>query len=215
MEEKRPKFAMTMAKIYIQQGTQKPLFGKPYIMTGSYWGVCGYLFQQCGLIGKQFSDGDIDSFIRVFAGQEGMEKSAFEYLSNMVSKEILPHINDITSFHELVAIREQNRVKFAGNSNDFFIKYGDQKFPQSNAAMLAAEWASYGGCLGLNYPEKITNLYESSNKPNSKWKEGYELGLVSTPEQPQISLEDAESEALSIFKEYCEEFYPELKSVLF
>ena len=216
MEEEKPKFAMTMAKIFIQQQTQKPFFGKPYIMAGAYWGACGFLFQQCGLIGRLYSDEeDTTSFMRVFAAQTGKESTALEYLDSRVTEEILPLVDEASSFQDLVAFRERARVNSSDNLANFFLKHGQEKLPQSQSAMLAAEWASYGGCVGLNYPDVIEDLFEASYRPNPRWEEAYKLGVVSTPKQTVLSIEDAEKEASGMFKEYCEQFYPELLPTLF
>ena len=214
MQEEKPKFAMTLAKVFVQKQTQKPIFGKPYIMTGAYWGVCTFLFQQCGLLGRLYSEKELVPFLRVFVAQDGKELTAFEYLNSMVSKQIRPLLDEASTFHELVALREKAKMKSEDTVANFQLRYGNEKLPWSPAAISAAEWAGYGGCLGLNEPDVIVDLFEASNKTIPNWKEFYELGIVSTPEQTHNSIEDAQTVVSEMFKIHCKETYPELLPIL-
>lgn len=215
MQEEKPAFVTTMANTFVQQKSHKPFFGKPYILAGEYWGVCEFLFEQGSLLGRLFSNKDSVLFMRVFVAHEGKEQTALDYLYSRVSKEIIPLIDEASSFRDLIYIRESARINSSDNYADFFMKHWQDKLPQVQCAVLAAEWAAYGGCLGLHKPDIIADLFETSHKPDPEWDEAYKLGVVSKPSQPVRSIDDAEKEDFDIFKEYCEQFYPELLPTLF
>jgi hypothetical protein len=216
MQSESPKFVGTMAKIYIRKSIQKPFIGKPYIMAGAFWGACGYLFQQCGLLGRLYTKTPLP-FMRVLAAQEGKEDTALAFLESAVNEEIIPYLSDETTFTDLVYMREMARMNSSDDPADFFLKHGQEKLSPDGASTLAAEWAAYGGCMGLKYPSIISDLFKSTNKPSEpeEWARAYKAGVVDTPEQTVISIEAAESEVTQIFREYCVEFYPELLPALF
>lgn len=216
MQTENPKFAVTVAKIYIRKNIQKPFIGKPYVAAGAFWGVCGYLLQQCGLLGRLFVETPIP-FIRVLVAQEGKEQSALGFLESAVTEKIIPYLSDITTFAELVYTRERARLNSTDEFADFFRKHGQEKLSPDGASTLAAEWATYGGYMGLKYPSIISDLFQSTYNPSDpeKWNLAYKYGVVDTPEQIHISIDEAESEVTQMFREYCDEFYPELLSVLF
>lgn len=215
MEPKAPKFAVTLSKMYVPRSIQKSPLGKPYIAAGAFWWTCGYLFQQCGLLGRFFVENPIP-FIRVLIAREGKEQSALTHLKYEVS-EIIPLLEGDTTFYDLVCLREKAKLKSTDNLTEFLVRHGQEKLSPDRANASASVWAAYGGFVGLEYPTLIDDLYEATYKPRPKgeWDLAHKLGVVDMPEQKYIPIDALANDVLQMFREYSKQFYPELFPVLF
>ena len=127
MREEKPKFAKVIAQHFIQEQTQRRMFGKPYITTAAYLGVCGFLFQQCALLGRLYSDKNLVSFIYVFMAQKGKELIDLGFSDRLISEEIAPFMDEAKSFQDLLLLRERARLNSSDNFLDFYTKYGRRK----------------------------------------------------------------------------------------
>jgi hypothetical protein len=109
-ENKRPKFAMSMASAYINKEIQKSLFGKPFIPMVAYLHICAFVLQQCGLLGRIFAGKEIP-FITVFAADEGKEEIALEGFEAMMPTEVLPHMEYAKTFLDVVHLSLNSTCK--------------------------------------------------------------------------------------------------------
>jgi len=216
MIEDRPKYAQAFAHTFVQDHLEKPLFGKPHMKRGAFWGACAYGFQQCGLLGRLFT-GNSRPFIYAMSAEKGEEERVLEFLDSGVSARVLPYLVTGPTFHELVQYWQKEKLNSSDSGLVFFEKYAPNKLSADEAMKPMYLWSMYGAYLGLKYPEAIINLYETTYKPvdSREWEQAYKFGVVSTPTQEVFSVGELTNEIRQSFYEFCSEWYPELMPVLF
>jgi hypothetical protein len=205
----KPKFAASIAHAYIQGKVQKPFLGKPYVLAGVFWETCTILFHNCSLLGRLFENNP-EPFIYVLTAEKSKESSVLNYLKSVVDEDILDFAYEANSFSELLFLCEQKRLNSTEGIANLFLKYGTVKMNPTNAGNLATFWGVQGASLGINYPYIVEELFEGSYKPNPRWKEARELGLVIASEQPSVSIEEATKDASRLLREFTEQYYPEI-----
>lgn len=216
MTEDRPKFAQAYAHTFVQEHLEKPFFGKPYMKRGVYWGGCAFAFQQLGLLGRLYSDNQ-GPFVYAMSADKGDEENVLDFLESGVTDRVLPYINETNTFSDLVWIWDKEKLKSRDGDLVFFEKHGLDKLTPTDAMKPMYLWSMYGAYLGLQYPREFMTLHDVSFKAVDKeeWDRAYEFGVVSTPKQEGISVEEQTNEVRGSFYDFCSEYYPELMSLLF
>lgn len=216
MTEDRPKFAQAYAHGFVQDHSEKPFFGKPYMKRGVYWGGCAFAFQQLGLLGRSFSDNQVP-FVYAMSADKGEEENVLEFLDSGVTARVLPYISETSTFSELVWIWEKDKLKSSDVDAVFFTKHGLDKLAPSEAMKSLYMWSMYGAYLGLQYPEEFMTLHDVTFRTvdQEEWDRAYQFGVVSTPQQGRTSINEQTDEVRGSFRDFCSEWYPELMPVLF
>lgn len=208
-EPEQPKFAVSMAHYWVQREAKKPLLGKPHFQFGKAAIVCGHLFQQSALLGRALSSARVP-FLTVFCTTEEPTEEAATNFAHMASEKVLPYLESVDSINSLVLAMLKGRVH--GEGDFWFLRWGSTKMPIGAAVTLAYDYQLTGAGFGIHQPHLFEQLFNNTYKHEDPedWRMAFELGVVDTAQQPDVSIELWERNALELFTGFCKESYPQM-----
>ncbi|MBP9665072.1 MAG: hypothetical protein KBD94_10645 [Pyrinomonadaceae bacterium] len=212
MREQAPKLMHTLAKMLVRPIIEKSLFGKEHVKPINLIGAQAYAFERCAILGILCSEAKFPFFV-ILGGAEGMEEGGLAAVGGLARDLVLPYVDDADGFNELVNNSAMAKTGFEGNPMGFFASMAKEKLPVESAHTMVSLWSSLGGYMGLEFPDVITKwlyqTYDSDEGLYSKWDEARSFGLDIAEKKPYESSDQVIDEAVTLFSEYCREFYPE------
>ncbi len=203
-----------MARTRVEQQTNRPFFGKPYLKCGQCWVIWGYFFQLGGLLGARHS-ANPNALANAFLGARG-ERGAIEDFFGEVADGLLAKSVGESTPLDYVGAEFIQRVGHAGDPWSFFVENGLQKITPNMAEELAWQYAADGAALGAVHSDTFRKMFERvhASRPREDWERARAAGLDLPSEQDRMSYEEAAEEENETFMRYCRECCPDLYSIL-
>lgn len=198
-----------MARMWVQREAKKPLLGKPHIRFGQAATIAGHLFQQSALLGHALNSARAP-FLTVFCATEEPSEEVAASFAKEASDQVLPYLEPVDSITDLIMAMLKDRVH--GEGDMWFLRHGTAKISLDAGVTLAYDYELIGAGFGMQHADRFEALFDNTYKRENpeEWRKAFELGVVDAPEQEDVSMEEWQQDALQLFTEYCEEFYPQL-----
>jgi hypothetical protein len=210
------KFATMYARHFTNFAKMKPLFGKPYMMTGTLFGSLSFMFQTGCILGRHFA-GTPGPFFLVYCVNAGHEIDGPQYMYQQVQRDVLPFVSAAKSFNDLIIESERvTRYKDTGPEASFVLRQMTKKVNLDDAYRQNWEWALMGSVFGMAHPDTVVELYSLSHAEvdAESWKRAHDAGLNIPAEQEIIQFDEQEQIDVQVFSEYVREFYPQCAEAL-
>jgi len=213
--EKIAGYARVLARIRVAQEANKPMLGKPYMKFGQCCHVWSYFFQLGGILGAKHS-ANLDAFGTAFLGAHGPSGAVKTYFTKAVKSFISNTLTDSMRFFDYVGTEFIGRVEYSGDYLTYFMEHGMDKIPPDTAEELAWQYSDQGAALGAIHPHIIKEMFDRTHAEVSKeeWEAMRSAGLDIPPEQDIMTYEEIEEGENEAFMEYCQQFCPELYTIL-
>ncbi|MBX3294685.1 MAG: hypothetical protein KF762_03050 [Acidobacteria bacterium] len=211
MNEKAPKLMHTLAKLLVRPAIERSFLGKEHIKAMNVIGAQGHAFERCAILGSLCRDAKFPFFV-ILGGAEGMEAGGLEAVGGLAGTYVLPYMPDAENFISLVNNSAMATSGYSGNPTGFFASMAKEKVPVESAHTMVSLWSSLGGYVGLEFPEVVEDwLYASYDDPKLvvQRNEARSFGLDVAEKAPYSSSGEVKAEAVTLFREYCREFYPD------
>jgi hypothetical protein len=216
MDEIPGGFWRAVAEGFIQGQLNKPFFGRAYLKLGQCFGLWGYMMELGGILGARHA-AKPDAFVSAFLGMLGEAAAANRFLVGTANKLLERHSLSSMKFWDYVGADIADRLGYKGQDwSGLIMERGTQKFPPRVVLTNAWEYASAGAGLGTTHPNVLRAMFERTHAPvpQEEWQQAYAAGLDIGPEQPRTNYSEAEQTENKNFMEYCEQFRPDLYSLL-
>lgn len=216
MDEIPGGFWRAVAEGFIQGQLNKPFLGRPYLKFGQCFGLWGYMMELAGILGAKHA-AKPDALVSALMGMSGTPGVAKRVLDEQADTTLARHSVGSMTFWDYVWADMAARTGSKGDSwHSLISERGAQKIPPRLALTNAWEYASAGAALGTTHPDILRAMFETTHARVSekKWQFWFAAGLDIGPEQPQTSYAEAEATENKNFMEYCQQFRPDLYSVL-
>jgi hypothetical protein len=209
-------FWRAVAEDFIQGQATKPLFGRRYLKFGQCFGLWGYLIELGGILGTKHGSKP-DAFVPAFLGMSGEAGAAKRFIVGAADKILrTPSLTSMT-FWDYVGADVTDRMGYKGVEwHSFVTERGAEKCRPEFVLESGWGYASDGAALGAIHPDVFRAMYERTHAPVPKeeWQRAYAAGLDIGSEQPQTSYAQAEASENKNFMEFCQQFRPDLYSIL-
>jgi hypothetical protein len=193
-----PSFLTFLATPAVKQVSKKPIFGKPYTNVGRLFIVIGWwVYQQGGVLG--YCSRDIPNLLAKLAVPpqittintaeiiKGIKES-----SSIVESELKEMEGKEKTFFHLYTVRELRSIgiDFPQWPPD---KKLNEKVDAESAAQVMRTSFVRGIDFGFNFPEEFAVYWGNTYRirPDSKWQEWYERGIVRSKLQQKRTLKEA------------------------
>ena len=207
-------WSRTLAKMMVDQQVNKPFIGKPYIKYGQVLALGAYFFQLGGILASKHTE-NLDEFGPAFLGMRGDVGAVKKFFELACHNMVNDFDMNSLKFLDYVTLEFIRRIKYNGNSTDFFLEYGTQKISPESAMELVWQYSEQGATLGAIKPSLVREIFTRTYMlDQEKWAMAHKAGLNIPQEQENITYEEAEELESSKFMIYCENVCPEIHSVL-
>lgn len=216
MSDKPAKFASLFANHFTDFGKMKPLFGKPYMMTGTLFGSLSFMFQTGAILGRHFRS-RAEPFFLAFSVEDGHEKDGPQYIISQMQRDVVPFVASAKSFNDLVIESERvTRYKDTGVEESFMLRQMTKKVKLDVAFRQNWEWLLVGAGFGVMYPDTVVELYNLSHKEvNAEdWKRAHDAGLNIPATQEVIPFDEQVQNDVQMFTEYVHQHCPQYAEAL-
>ncbi len=213
--EAEPKFTMLLARHYL--GTQVETDGtdseRKFVRMGPMFTTGTFLFETGAVLGRAMRD-RLATFTYPFCSEtpDNAELADFIRVQGQAVASAAPEANTI---YELVAISEMRKADPslpAEQWNAWLLENVDAEVTVEFAGRMALVFQSNGAGFGAEFPERFEELFAASSQADDpeQVSEAAAVGPVAPAQTPAYdSLETRTKAELTMFAEYCAEFYPD------
>lgn len=191
-------FLTVIARPAVQNITEKPLFGKPYVRIGRLFFALGsWVFQQGGLLGYALRDkpillGKLAAPPDITNINETEIVEYFKGLFDVVASQLAEAENEDKTFFYLYTVRELRKIgidliQWPADKN--LEKKADVEFVGYVMRISFLE----GIALGFNFPEQFSIYWDNTYRmrADSEWEEMRNRGIVLSEMQEKQTLKIA------------------------
>lgn len=218
MEES--KFARMLARHYLKRQieTKGMISRRKIIRFGPLISAGGFLFESGAVLGRAMRT-KLEAFAYPFCGEEPDSQELAEYLREE-GREIAKLSGDATTVQVLVLVTQMRRSDPGAsldNLGAWMLERGNREVELEQAMQKGYTFGVEGVGFGATFPERFEELYKNSYGKDDLGtrQRAVKAGLDIPPEPPEFVPLDARTEDdLTMFAEYCAEFYPDLVAKL-
>jgi hypothetical protein len=211
----RTTFLDLMSRTYVRREAQKPLFGKEFLRVGQSLLIDGYLFQLGGILGRAFRSKPIP-FASVFAAAADGGPKLVNWLQGDAARTVAHYGDRVKTINEFIFTYELDRLKFAGDVGEYFLKHGLDKLKPEAVHEMATIYGVFGAGFGMVHPEMFVAWYENTHAKveEEQWQLARRAGLDIPKSQERIPYHEQERDDVQVFREYTLQFFPEFAQAL-
>ena len=204
-----PSVAEMFAGMSVPKVTEEGLFGGPYVRQGPLLiTVGGWMFQCGSVLGYGLKDNPLILGKLLGIPAEHAEEYVQDVLQKLASKQLAQASGKDTTLSQLYLFPTLAEAGYELTPGakwiDVKIKEDEMIFNFSNIAFQK------GAAVGFHFPKKFQVYWANTYKPRSEdeWDEAYRMGIVTTPQQNILILEDEVCNVLADSADWIKENAP-------
>lgn len=202
-----------------QQVETKGLISKRKVVRlGPLLSASTFLFETGAVLGRAMRD-RLPAFLYPYCSGTPDNSELANFIRSQ-GQDVAERAPEASTVWELVMMSEMHKMDSTLPPADWslwLLANGDREILVDEAAQAALLLMANGTGFGAEFPQRFEQVFFNSygNVDREAWLEGHAAGF-GIPEEPPafISLDERTANDLSMFAEYCVEFYPEYVSKL-
>jgi len=186
------------------------LFGKPYTRLGSLFISAGYwLFQSGGALGYGLRGHPVILGKLLGSPPKSAGNYVQEVLLNLASEQLTQASGKDKNFFQLYLIPTLAEYGYELSLEDKSWLTKKQDFNEAISQFMQIIFQK-GVSVGFNFPEELSTYWNETHSQRTKeeWAEMYKRGMVSSPQQDTLKLQDEVSVALTSAADWVRERAP-------
>ncbi len=185
-------FLIDFAVAFLQQASEKGIFGGPFIRLGSLFSTVGpFVYQQAGALGYGLKGQPMLLGKLLFPRPDDSEKLFIEFRDQLATSLLKIDTKGKTFFD----IYTKEELKSFGIDITAFPpnKALDNKFSLSQAKDILQIALIKGSTLGFHFSDIFSECWDCTYKlrPESEWQQMHTLGIIQSEKQQTLSLKEA------------------------
>ena len=215
--EAQSKFASMLGNHHLKRQVEKKglLSKRQFVRFGPLLTVGAFLFETGAVLGRAMRDRLVTFAYPLYGAEPDYEPLA-DFIRE-AGRKVALRGSDASAIHELAVISEMLELDSNLRADEWatwMMEKGNQEISLEMASERCVLFCIRGVGFGVEFPKRFEQLYVDSYTHSAsdreRWKEASERGL-DIPSEPDefVPLETRTLNDLTMFAEYCAEFYPD------